>query len=159
MIHLLDVKLAFMNGEIDEVIHVMQPEGFLVEGTEGFIKSNNEHSLYLKWSSINTLVVGVYVDGLTVTRSSSDVTEALKAKMKLEFDMSNLGSLSSYLGLEVKQEESFIFLSQKAYAQKLLEHAKLAECNVVATPPEARAKFTSGEGNASVIFHGVHKFN
>ena len=57
--------------------------------------------------------------------------------MKLQFDLSNLGSLSSYLGLEVKQEKNFIFLSQKAYAQKLLEHAKLVKCNVVATLLEA----------------------
>ena len=64
--------------------------------------------------------------------------------------MSNLGSLSSYLGIELKQGKNFIFLSQMVYAQKLLQHAKLAECNVVATLLEARAKFTNKEGNSRV---------
>ena len=90
------------------------------------------------------------MDDLIVTRSSFDVIEVFKAEMKWEFDMSNLGSLSSYLGKEVKKGKSFIFLSQIAYAQKLLQHGKLGECNVVATPLEARAKFTNEEGSSRV---------
>ena len=78
----------------------------------GFIKSNYEQSLYLKQSDANILIDGGYVDDLIFTRSSSAVIEVFKTKMKREFDMSNLGSLSSYLGTEVKQGKSFIFLSQ-----------------------------------------------
>ena len=146
-IHHLDVKSAFLNGEIKEVIYVKQPEGFLVKGKEGwvlrlkkalyglkqaprawyfklhsclhslgFIKSDYEQSLYLKRSDANTLIVGVYVDDLIITVSSSAVIEDFKAEMAREFDMSNLGSLSSYLGIEVKQGKDFIFLSQTAYA-------------------------------------------
>ena len=105
----------------------------------GFIKSNYEKSLYLKRSDANTLIVGVYVDDLIVTGSKSDVIETFKAEMTCKFDMSNLGSLSSYLGIEVKQDKSFIFLSQTAYAHKLLQYAKLGECNAATTPLEARA--------------------
>ena len=36
-IHHLDVKSAFLNGEINDVIHVKQPEGFLVKGKEGYV--------------------------------------------------------------------------------------------------------------------------
>ena len=103
----------------------------------GFIKSNYKHSIYLKRSDANTLIFGIYVDDLIVTGSSSAGKEIFKVEMTREFDMSNLGSLSSYLGIEVKQGKSFIFLSQKAYAQKLLQHAKLGECNVAVTPLKA----------------------
>ena len=65
--------------------------------------------------------------------------------MKKRFEMSNLGSLSSYLGLEVRQDNDYIFLSQNAYAQKILKYAKLTECNEVSTPLEAREKFTTTE--------------
>ena len=51
------------------------------------------------------------MDDLIVIRSGSDVIEVFKAEMKHKFDMSNLGSLSSYLGIEVKQGKNFIFLS------------------------------------------------
>ena len=150
-IHHLDVKSAFLNGEINEVIYVKQPEGFLVKGKEGYVlrlkkalyglkqaprawyfklhscllslglvKSDYEQSLYLKRSDANSLIVGVSVDDLLVTRSILSVIEDFKAEMTREFDMSNLGSLSSYLGIEVKQGKDFIFLSQMAYAQKIL---------------------------------------
>ena len=180
-IHHLDVKSAFLNWEIKEVIHVKQPEGFLVKGKEGhvlrlkkalyglkqaprawyfklhsclisfgFIKSNHEQSLYLKQSDTNTIVVGVYVDDLIVTGSSSAGIENFKAEMTWEFDMSDLGFLRSYLGIEVKQGKKYIFLSQRSYAQKLLEHANLGECNAVATPLEARVKFTNEDGGSRV---------
>ena len=146
-IHHLDVKSGFLNGEINEVIHVKKIEGFLVKGKKGyvlrlkkalyglkqaprawyfklhscliplgFIKSNYEQALYLKRSDANTLIVGVFVDDLIVTGSSSTVIKTFKAEMTHEFDMNKLGSLSSYLGIEVKQGKSFIFLSQTAYA-------------------------------------------
>ena len=70
--------------------------------------------------------------------------------MTREFDMSTLGSLSSYLGIEIKQGESYIFLSQTTYARKLLQHAKLGDCNAATTPLEARGQFTTGEGRSMV---------
>ena len=181
LIHHLDVKSAFSNGEIKEVICVKQPEGFLVKGKEGwvlrlkkalcglkqaprawyfklhsclhslgFIKSAYEQSLYLKRSIDAILIIGVYVDDLIVTGSRFAVIEDLKTEMAREFDMSNLGSLSSYLGIEVKQGKDFIFLSQMAYTQKILQHAKLGDCNAAITPLEARAQFTYEEGKSTV---------
>ena len=180
-IHHLDVKSAFLNGEINEVIYVKKPEGFLVKGKEGyvlrlkkalyglkqaprawyfklhscllslgFVKSEYEQSLYLKQTDANFLVVGVYVDDLLITGSSSSVIDDFKVEMTREFDMSNLGSLSSYLGIEVKQSKDFIFLSQTAYAQKVLQHAKLGHCNSAITPLESQAKFISEEGKSTV---------
>ena len=99
----------------------------------GFIKSNHEQSLYLKRLGNDTLTMGVYVDDLIVTGLSLDDIDAFKEEMKLKFEMSDLGSLSSYLGLEVKQEDGYIFLSLKAYAQKILEYTNLADCNSVST--------------------------
>ena len=86
---------------------------------------------------MDTLTMGVYVDDLIVTWSNTEAIETLKEEMKKRFAMSDLGSLSSYLGLEVRQCEDYIFLSQHAYAQKILESAKLTECNALSTPLEA----------------------
>ena len=116
----------------------------------GFIKSNYEQSLYLKRSDTNTLIVGVYVDDLIVTGSCFAIIENFKAEMTREFDMSNLGSLSSYLGIEVKQGKTYIFLSQTTYAHKLLQHAKLGDCNAATTPLEARGQFSTEEGRSTI---------
>ena len=75
-----------------------------------------------------TLTVGVYVDDLIVTGSSTEAIRIFKGEMKKRFKMSDLGSLSSYSGLEVKKDDNYIFLSQNAYAHKILEYAQLTEC-------------------------------
>jgi hypothetical protein len=45
------------------------------------------------------------------------------------FQMSDLGILSYYLGIEVKQEDDRIMVSQSGYAKKILEVAGMADCN------------------------------
>ena len=94
--------------------------------------------------------MGVYVDDLIVIGSSTEAIKTFKEEMKKRFEMSDLGSLSSYLGLKVRQDNGYIFLSQNAYAQKILEYAKLTKCNAVSTPLEARVKFTTTEENDRV---------
>ena len=49
--------------------------------------------------------------------------------MKATFQMSDLGLLHYYLGLEVTQLDSGITLGQSAYAAKILENAGLTGCN------------------------------
>ena len=59
--------------------------------------------------------MGVYVDDLIITGSCTEAIEIFKEEIKKRFEMSDLRSLSSYLGLEVRQCEDYIFLSQQAY--------------------------------------------
>jgi hypothetical protein len=58
------------------------------------------------------------------------------------FKMSDLGRLSYYLGLEVKQTGEGISISQSAYAAKLLERSGMAGCNPCAVPMEPRLKLS-----------------
>ena len=56
------------------------------------------------------------------------------------FQMSDLGLLSYYLGIEVVQAESAITLCQRSYAEKILETAGMTGCNACHTPMECRLK-------------------
>jgi hypothetical protein len=68
--------------------------------------------------------------------------------MTKTFRMSDLGKLTYYLGIEVRQERDRITLCQTAYAKWLLERAGLSDCNPCATPMEARLKLSKeGEGD------------
>ena len=67
---------------------------------------------------------------------------AFKPEMHRLFKMSDLGLLSYYLGIEVKQERGEITLCQKAYAEKILERAGLSECNARHTPMEVRLRLS-----------------
>ena len=57
--------------------------------------------------------------------------------------MSDLGVLSYYLGIEVRQGKEVLTLGQSAYASKLLEQSGMAECKPCVTPMEERLKLTT----------------
>ena len=59
--------------------------------------------------------------------------------------MSDLGTLSYYLGIEVRQGKEELTLGQSAYASKLLEQSGMAECKPYVTPMEERLKLTKGQ--------------
>jgi hypothetical protein len=56
--------------------------------------------------------------------------------------MSDLGSLSYYLGIEVKQGKHGIELCQSAYVAKLLDRVGLGDCNGCAAPMEPKLKLS-----------------
>ncbi|KAJ1270390.1 hypothetical protein BS78_06G049100 [Paspalum vaginatum] len=62
--------------------------------------------------------------------------------MKGEFLMSDLGLLSFYLGIEVRQGNGAITLRQTHYAKQILESAGMAECNPSGAPLEERLKLS-----------------
>jgi hypothetical protein len=98
--------------------------------------------VYLRGSGDRCLVVGVYVDDLVITGGNNSDISAFKEEMKSKFQMSDLGLLHYYLGLEVTQSEAGITVCQSAYAAKILESAGLAGCNPSHTPMEPRLKLS-----------------
>ncbi|KAF2311882.1 hypothetical protein GH714_027117 [Hevea brasiliensis] len=71
--------------------------------------------------------------------------------MQCKFEMSDLGLLSYYLGIEVKQNQREITLCQTAYAKKILEKLGMGECNPCQIPMEPRTKMSKfGNGEPSV---------
>jgi len=96
------------------------------------------------------LIVGVYVDDLITTGASGDDIVTFKQEMKMKFQMSDLGLLSYYLGIEVKQGADGIVLCQSGYAGKVLERCGLASCNASTTPMESRLKLSKSSTEEKV---------
>ena len=65
-----------------------------------------------------------------------------------EFDMSDLGEMKYFLGLEITQTSEGIFLSQKQYATSLLKKFKLEKYNLVATSLVLNEKLMKNDGEA-----------
>ena len=84
----------------------------------------------------------MYVDDLIITGNVAMEIDRFKAEMMSLFKMSDLGPLSFYLGIEVEQVADGIRLSQKSYAQHILERARMQGCNSCSTPMEPRLKLT-----------------
>jgi len=70
----------------------------------------------------------VYVDDLIVTDARVEDIDSFKREMVAHFRMSDLGVLSYYLSIEVRQGKEALMLGQSAYASKLLERSGMTEC-------------------------------
>ena len=86
----------------------------------GFQQSAHEAAVYRRGSGRTVLLVDIYVDDLIITGAEEEVKK-FKAQMKNKFDMSDLGLLYIYLGVEVRQDASGITLRQAHYAKRILE--------------------------------------
>lgn len=108
----------------------------------GFERSPLEHVVYKKNKDGSVLLIGVYVDDLIITGSSDVDIIQFKAQMKKMFNMSDLGLLSYYLGIEVQKTSEGITLCQAAYAAKILEKNGMRNYNPCHTPMEDRLKLS-----------------
>ncbi|KAG6471152.1 hypothetical protein ZIOFF_072253 [Zingiber officinale] len=105
-----------------------------------FKKCTQEHAVYTRDEGEASILVGVYVDDLIVTGGSTEKINKFKQQMMTEFEISDLGLLSYYLGIEVEQQKSRISLRQSAYAKKILSQFKMANCNATKHPMEPKTQ-------------------
>jgi hypothetical protein len=96
--------------------------------------------MYTRSRGGGRLIVGVYVNDLIIASTSKEIIAAFKLEMKDRFQMSDLGLLSYYLRIEVKQGADGISLCQSVYVSKLLERCGMGACNPSVSPMESRLK-------------------
>ncbi|KAJ1691007.1 hypothetical protein LUZ63_015162 [Rhynchospora breviuscula] len=109
-----------------------------------------EHALYVKENKGNLLYVALYVDDLIFMGNDEKMIKEFKEVMTREFEMTDLGLMKYFLGLEVRQEKTWILVSQEAYAKEILKKYKMDECNPISTPMELGAKLSKFEGGDRV---------
>jgi len=108
---------------------------------EGFKKCPYEHTFFIKISNGGKiLIVCVYVDDLFFTGSDAAMFEKFKKSMMIEFDMTDLGMLHYFLGIEVMQSAAGTFISQKKYVLEILDRFQMKNGNSVSTPTEVGLK-------------------
>ncbi|KAK2446248.1 putative mitochondrial protein [Trifolium repens] len=109
---------------------------------KNFIKCPYEHTLYIKLQGRDILIVCLYVDDLIFTGNNPTMFEEFKKEMTKEFEMTDIGLMSYYLGIEVKQEDQGILITQEGYAKEVLKKFKMDDANPVSTPMECGIKLS-----------------
>ena len=73
-----------------------------------------------------------------------------KKAMAREFEMTDIGLMAYYLGIEVKQMEEGIFISQEGYAKEILKKYEMLDCKPVSTPVECGVKLSRHDEEENV---------
>ncbi|GKB80073.1 ribonuclease H-like domain, reverse transcriptase, RNA-dependent DNA polymerase [Tanacetum coccineum] len=144
-VHHLDVKSAFLHGDLKEEIQAPRAWNIKLDNTLkslDFKKCALEQAIYTKKSKDSILLVGVYVDDLIITGTPKREIDLFKAQMEEKFEMSDLGLLAYYLGIEVTQTNGDISIKQSAYANKILKEAGMIDCNETLIPMDPGTRLT-----------------
>ncbi|KZV25304.1 retrovirus-related Pol polyprotein from transposon TNT 1-94 [Dorcoceras hygrometricum] len=112
----------------------------------GFAKSLSESTLYVKHTGTDILIISLYVDDLLVTGNNTNIVEKFKQEMMEIFEMTNLGLMTFFLGMEIKQSEFEVFICQKKYAKEILKKFKLEECKQMGTPMNSKERLCKEDG-------------
>ncbi|GJT96711.1 retrovirus-related pol polyprotein from transposon TNT 1-94 [Tanacetum coccineum] len=152
IIYQMDVKTAFLNGDLQEEVFVSQPEGFedpdnpthvyrLKKALYGlkqaprawydtlskFLMANNffkgavDPTLFTRKSGKHILLVQIYVDDIIFASTDHNACNIFSKEMSSKFQMSMMGQMSFFLGLQVSQSPGGIFINQAKYALEILK--------------------------------------
>lgn len=107
----------------------------------GFTRSLNEPTVYSKKQDDNCiLLLCLYVDDILYTGSSEKYLKEFRDSMMNTFEMSDLGPMSYFLGLEIVQRRGLIFVSQHKNAVDLLHKTGMMNCKAIDTPMNSNEK-------------------
>ena len=114
--------------------------------TLGCQKSQSEFTLYIKKIKEDNLIVSLYVDNLLVTGNNVGLVNEFKVEMKQVLEMTDLGEMTYFLGIEVHQQQHDIFICQKKYAKEILKKFRMEECKPTSTLMNQKEKFCKENG-------------
>nr|GEZ47280.1 hypothetical protein [Tanacetum cinerariifolium] len=136
-------KTAFLNGILKEEVYVGQPPGFVSKQYSDQVYALDKALYGLKqapraWYD----VLSQFLIDSGFQKGSIDTTLFIKKKelMVKRFEMSMMGEMKFFLGLQVNQFSNGIFINQSKYILDILKRFGLENCDSVPTPMVEQAK-------------------
>jgi len=169
-VHQMDVKSAFLHGDLHEEIYMEQPIGFIKTDSSlvcrlkkslygvkqaprawyakmdsfllesGFSWCHFDNTVYTKKVGKSLIILVLYVDDLILTGSDPNLINHVKSSLKRKFEMIDLGHLHYFLGLQALQSKEGISLSQSKYACDILRHFHMEDCKPAPSPFQSGVK-------------------
>ncbi|KAJ0801453.1 putative RNA-directed DNA polymerase [Helianthus annuus] len=183
----MDINNAFLYGTLCEDVYMTQPQGYsssdnkvckLVKSlyglkqaprqwneklttvltSMGFVQSVCDYSLFVMSKNNVIIILLVYVDDIVVTGNNKDEIEKVKASLRENFKIKDLGVLRYFLGIEVLYSDSCVCLSQRKYCLELLNEFGLLGCKPVTTPIEQSFLVSSKCDKDASVLENINGF-
>nr|GEV64367.1 putative ribonuclease H-like domain-containing protein [Tanacetum cinerariifolium] len=99
----------------------------------GFQRGKIDQTLFIKKQKGDILLFQVYVDDIIFGSTNKELCKAFEKLMKDKFQMSSMGELTFFLGIQVKQKDDGIFISHDKYVSKVLRKFSLTDSKSAST--------------------------
>nr|GEV79671.1 retrovirus-related Pol polyprotein from transposon TNT 1-94 [Tanacetum cinerariifolium] len=115
-----------------------------------FFKGTTDPTLFIRHFVDEILVVHVYVDDIIFGSTHPRYTQLFFNLMKSRFEMSMMGEMTFFLGLQVNQSPCGIFINQSIYVLEILKKYGMESCDPVGTPMEIKDKLNLDQNGTPV---------
>ncbi|GJS39476.1 retrovirus-related pol polyprotein from transposon TNT 1-94 [Tanacetum coccineum] len=161
-IYQMDVKTEFLNGPLKEEVYVAHPKkvyllrkalyglkqaprawydelsNFLM--SKGFTKGTIDPTLFKIKYGEDILLVQIYVDDIIFGSTNPKYSKRFEKLMHSRFEMSLMGEMKFFLGLQIHQSPKGIFINQAKYALEILKKHNMDNCHSIGTPLATKPK-------------------
>ncbi|GJY77204.1 putative ribonuclease H-like domain-containing protein [Tanacetum coccineum] len=124
---------------------------FLLEN--GFRRGTIDKTLFIKKNKSDIMLVQVYVDDIIFGSTTQSMCTEFEDCMHKRFQMSSMGELTFFLGLQVKQQPEGIFISQDKYVADILKKFDFCSIKTATTPIESNKPLVKDEDGVDVDVH------
>ncbi|GKF54820.1 putative ribonuclease H-like domain-containing protein, partial [Tanacetum coccineum] len=118
-----------------------------------FQRGKIDKTLFIKSYKGDILLVQVYVDDIIFGSTKKELCIEFKKLMHEKFQMSSMGELTFFLGLQVQQKKDDIFISQDKYVGEILKKFGFTEVKTASTPMETQKPLLKDEDGEEVDVH------
>lgn len=117
----------------------------------GFKKCVPEHGVYVKTNTSEwVIILCLYVDDLLITGSKGKCISKFKSGLMKEYEITYLGLMTYFLGIELHQSKRGLLMHQRIYAIEILNKFEMEHCNVAISPVEPRPQLSKKEDGQDI---------
>ena len=125
--------------------------------SKGFTMGKVDTTLFIKKIGKDLFVLQIYVDDIIFGSTNQEFCDEFGKMMAKEFEMSMIGELSYFLGLQIKQLKNGIFVSQGKYIKDMSKKFGMSDSKAISTPMGTNGNLDS-DASENMVDQKLYEF-